>query len=101
LYVQPNESSSTKKGYSRLLASPEQPYDYGSTTPVWQISDLPLTLLAGYYVFSFLVAALTGLRKHKTTDIRKRFVPSNIGKSGTSYILFVAASILLILNISL
>ena len=90
--VQPYESSSTK-GYNRLLASPEassesytssESYNYGSPTPVWQISDLPLTLLAGYYVFSFLVAALIGLRKHKTTDIRKRFVPSNIGKSGTS-----------------
>jgi hypothetical protein len=67
--------SNTDSKYNRLLAFPEK---YGSSAPIWTLSDLPLTLLAGYYLISFVNTALTRLRTYKTLDIRKRFVPSNI-----------------------
>ena len=82
LYEQPKTSNSSK-GYSRFLASPadeSETYYGSSSTPIWQLSDLPLTLLAVYYVFSFVITALTRLRKYKTVDLRERYVPSNIGK---------------------
>lgn len=74
LFVQSNTNDSK---YSRLLVSPESE-NYGSSIPIWKLSDLPLTLLAGYYLLSFFTTALARLKKYKTVDIRKRFVPSNI-----------------------
>jgi hypothetical protein len=73
LFVQSKTNNDSK--YSRLLASQEY---YGSTAPIWKLSDLPLTLLAGYYLISFVITALARLRMFKSVDIRKRFVPSNI-----------------------
>ena len=74
LYVQSTATSYDSK-YSRLLASPEYS---SSPVPVWKLSDLPFTLLAGYYILSFATTAITRLQQYKTADIRKRFVPSNI-----------------------
>ena len=78
LYVQSKITNNDSKN-SRLLASPEySPEYYGSSAPIWKLSDLPFTLLAGYYVLTFATTALARLQQYKTEDIRKRFVPSNI-----------------------
>lgn len=75
LFVQ-SKANSDSKYDGRLLA----PSEYGSSapTPIWKFSDLPFTLLAGYYLLSFITTALARLQQYKTMDIRKRFVPSNI-----------------------
>ena len=78
LFVQ-SKANDDSKYDGRLLAPSEY---YGSSastpTPIWKLSDLPFTLLAGYYLMSFVTTALARLQQYKTIDIRKRFVPSNI-----------------------
>eukprot|EP00574_Skeletonema_japonicum_P008487 CAMPEP_0201721756 /NCGR_PEP_ID=MMETSP0593-20130828/6355_1 /ASSEMBLY_ACC=CAM_ASM_000672 /TAXON_ID=267983 /ORGANISM="Skeletonema japonicum, Strain CCMP2506" /LENGTH=854 /DNA_ID=CAMNT_0048212625 /DNA_START=72 /DNA_END=2637 /DNA_ORIENTATION=+ len=76
LFVQ-SKTNSDSKYYGRLLASTEY-YGSSAATPIWKLSDLPFTLLAGYYLLSLVTTALARLQQYKTMDIRKRFVPSNI-----------------------
>lgn len=77
LFVQSRANNDSK--YDGRLLAPTEYYGSSPPTPiVWKLSDLPFTLLAGYYLMSFITTAFARLQQYKTMDIRKRFVPSNI-----------------------
>ena len=77
LFMQSETETSYDSKLSRHLGSSEY-YDSSVSIPLWKLSDLPLTLLAGYYLLNFVTTAWIRRRMYKTMDIRKRFVPSNI-----------------------